>query len=257
VPKILKLLIAFGALALLCVLWLASCGFQMWLRSELNKQAIQFPGLKLTPIPLANTLVSPDSGNEAGCNGYVLDLPWPEKSLPSGEPNRRGACVFSNGQNMVMMYVGAPNEEINRFYGAPSMRPLLEQKYFGADPPRTNYEFVKRVLGVTPNTFPRYGGWMTLERDAKLFEQKKLIVRDTGADDVIYSVSTPSFQGFQFSSPSAKASVEVRLYSDKNKVTLQFLTTGKGKPLPQQDINAVVQSVKRDPRALMVEGGKN
>jgi hypothetical protein len=38
---------------------------------------------------------------------------------------------------------------------------------------------------------------------------------------------------------------------------LTFLTTGNGKPLPQQDINLVVQSVHRDPHAITVIGGKD
>lgn len=246
-PKVLKLLIGFGAVALVGCVWLFAFGIQGFIRREAVKETRQIPGLKLVPVALSNTLVSPASGNTGECGGYLLDLPWPEKQLPDTTPPSRGGCVFSNGKNMIIMYVGNPNDEINRFYGVASMRPLMEQKYFGNDAPKSEYELVKRVLASTPDSMPRYGGYTTIERDTKLFEAKKKIMRDTGTDDVIFDVSTPKFQGFQFSAPGAKASVEARLYNDKNRVTLQFMTTGKGKPLSQQDINSVLESVHRDP----------
>jgi hypothetical protein len=257
VPKILKLLIGFGAVAIVFFVWLFTFGFQTWVRGEAVDQARRFPGLKLVPVALNNTLQSPAWGNTGECSAYLFDLPWAGKQIADDTANSRGGCVFSNGKNMITAYVGGPDDERNRFYVVPGLRPLMEQKYFGNDPPKTDYQFVNMVLAITPDSLPRYGGYSVIERDMKLIDEKKKIVRDTGADDVIYSISTPAFQGFQFSAPTGKASVEVRLYNDQNKVLLTFLTTGNGKPLPQQDINLVVQSVRRDPHAITVIGGKN
>jgi hypothetical protein len=246
-PKILKLLIGFGALALVGFVWLFVFGIQAFLRNEAGRESHHMPGLKLVPVALDNTLVSPASGNYGECSGYLIQLPWPEKQLPSTTPPSRGGCVFSNAKNMITVYVGGPNEELNRFYVVPSLRPLMEQKYFGSDPPKNDYQFVKLVLAITPDTLPRYGGYSTIERDTKLFEVKRKIMLDTSPNDGIFNVSTPTFRGFQFNSPGGKASVEARLYNDQNELTLQFLTTGKGTPLPQPDINSVLESVHRDP----------
>jgi hypothetical protein len=256
-PKILKLLIGFGLLALVFFVWLFTFGIQTWIRGAASDEARKFPGLKLVPVALNNTLESPPTHNTAECSAYLLDLPWTDRQLPDDTKNSRGGCLFSNGQNMIMVHVGGPNDELNHFYVFPALRPINEQKYFGKDPPKTDYQLVKMALAITPDSLKRYGGWGSMERDSKLFDAKKKIVRDTGADDVIFFVATPVFQGFQFSAPESKPSVEVRLYNDQNKVTLQFLTTGKGKPLPQQDINLVMQSVCRDPNAITVSGGKN
>lgn len=247
-PKILKLLIGFGLLALIGVGWVFTFGIQMMMRSEAYKLAQRYPGLKLTPIPLANAAASPP-GNTENCNGYTIQMSWHGKEEPKNNVGGKSGCSFSDGKNIVAMYVGPPNQDLDNFYVIPSMRTLFEQKYFGTDPPKTDYELMKRVLATVPGSLPRHGGWGEIERDQKLYDAKKTIIFDTGVDDVIYSVSTPTFQGFQFSTPGAKASVEVRLYNDQNKVTLTFLTTGKGTPLPQPHINAVVQSVRRDPGA--------
>jgi hypothetical protein len=247
-PKVLKLLIGFGAVALLFFGWLFTFGIQTFVRGEASKLAQKHPGLRLTPVPLANTAVSLP-GNTENCNGYTIQMPWHGKEQPKNDVGGKSGCSFSDGRNIVAMYVGPSEQDLNNFYVIPSMRPLLEQKYFGNDPPKADYDLMKRVLAFTPDSLPRYGRWGEMELDEKLFDAKKTIIYDTGVDDVIYSLSTPAFQGFQFSKPGAKASVEVRLYSDQNKVTLTFLTTGKGTPLPQPDINVVVQSVRRDPNA--------
>jgi hypothetical protein len=245
-PKILKLLIAFGAIALLLLAWFGIFGFQTWVRSEANKDAQKRPGMRLTPVPLTNTLVNPP-GNSESCYGYFVRMPWQGKAQPKNDLSGKAGCSFSDGKNIVAMYVGDADEDLNNFYVVPSMRNLLQQKYFGNDPPKTDFDLIQRVLAFTPDALPRHGGWGEIERDTKLLGEKKSIVNDTGVDDVIYSISTPALQGFQFSAPGAKASVEVRLYNDENKVTLTFLTTGKGAPLPQPSINTVVQSVRRDP----------
>jgi hypothetical protein len=253
-PRILKLLLGFGAVAVLLFAWLFTFGMQTWIRGQVAKETKRFPGLALTPVALPNPLPSQSWGNPGACSGYLVDLPWAGTGLTVDGSNGGPHCVFNSARNMIVMIVGRPSDELNRFYVIPSYRALMEQKYFGNDPPKNDYQFLKIVLAITPDSFPRYAGWSEMDLDMKLFQEKTRIMRDTGTDDVIYSISSPPFQGFQFSAPNAKASVEVRLYNDKNKVTLQFLTTGKGTPLPQSDINSVVQSLRRDPNAVVTSG---
>ena len=88
-PKILKLLIGFGALALVGFVWLFVFGIQAFLRNEAGRESHHMPGLKLVPVALDNTLVSPASGNYGECSGYLIQLPWPEKQLPSTTPPSR------------------------------------------------------------------------------------------------------------------------------------------------------------------------
>jgi hypothetical protein len=246
-PKILKFLIGLGALVVVAVICFFVFGLPALMRSTTLDQARRNPALRVTPTPLTDTAQNPAPGHTVEFDGFLIDFPWPAQPVPA-DVRDSNTGLFTVGKQMITMYASGPGDELARFYVSPVFRQAMEAKYFGDDPPKNDYEFTRRVLAITPESLQRFNFWTEGERDLKLFDEKRNILRDAGGGDGIFSIATPLFRGFQFNTPKSKiASVDVRLYNEREKLYLTFLTQGDAPKATQPDINRIVQSIRRDP----------
>jgi hypothetical protein len=249
-PKILKVLIGLGVAAVVCVVVMWVLGAQWFAKVVSRKAALRHPVVLVVPKPLPDTTINNTPGTDEIFGAYSFEVPW--KEAPKVNEYGNGGSTYAFGERMVTVYQRPPDELIAQLQKNPQNQQNLDTLFEG-DRPKTDYEFVRRILNVTPDTFTWSMSKMETMRDGMLLALKTSTAPVEGAYGIFY-VTTPEFHGFQYGVPEAKyAGVSVDLYNDN--VLLKFtFREGGGTPaiIPQADINRIVQSVRssrifRDP----------
>ncbi len=247
-PKILKFLIGLGAVAVLCLIAGWFFGVQWFAKWVAAKSAQSSPVVRVVPKPLADTSVNNAPGTDESYRDYSFEVPWKDK--PKVNNYGAGGSVYAFGEHMVTVYALRPNGMIESLKKNPQNQQNIDTLFEG-DPPKTDYDFMRRILAITPDTFTWSMNKTEALRDGTLFFLKTKNVPAEAASGIFY-VTTPEFRGFQFGVPESKETgVEVDLYSDQVLLKFTFRERGGAPPIiPQPDINRIVQSVRKIPKLL-------
>ena len=108
---------------------------------------------------------------------------------------------------------------------------------FEGDPPKTDFEFMRRILNVTPENFTWSASKLETVRNGTLLALKTTTTPVEGASGIFF-VKTPEFQGFQYGVPEAKETgVSVDLYGKRALLRFTFRERGGAAAItPQADI---------------------
>jgi hypothetical protein len=242
-PKILKFLIGLGVVVVICLVTAWLFGVQWFAKWMVGKTASKNPLVRVVPKPLADTSINNAPGTDESYRNYSFEVPW--KDTPKVSNYGAGGSVYSFGPHTVTLYSLRPNGMIESLKKNPQNQQNIDTLFEG-DPPKTDYDFMRRILAITPDTFTWSMNKTEAVRDGTLLFVKTKNVPVEAASGIFY-VTTPEFHGFQYGVPESKETgVEVDLYSDRVLLKFTFRERG-GAPalIPQPDINRVVQSVRR------------
>ncbi len=244
-PKILKFLIGLGVVAFVCAVVAWVIGAQWFARWAVQRTAQRHPIVLVIPKPLADTSIDNAAGTDESFGAYSFETPW--KQTPKVDNYGDGGTTYSFGAHVVTIYQRPPDELISEFHKNPQNEQNLNNLFEG-DPPKTDLEFMRRILNVTPDNFTWSASKLETVRNGTLLALKTTTTPVEGASGIFF-VKTPEFQGFQYGVPEAKETgVSVDLYGKRVLLRFTFRERGGAAAItPQADINRVVQSVRSGP----------
>jgi hypothetical protein len=241
-PAFLKFLIGLGVVAVVCIVAAWFFGAQWFGKWAARKMAVRNPAVLVLPKPLPDTALNNAPGTDESFDGYFFQVPWKDKPIVNNYGAGGTMCSF--GMHTVTLYKLAPNMMTEGIKRNPQQQQNID-KLFAGDVPKTDYEFMRRILNVTPDSFNWTMDKMETVRDGLLLTLKSTAAPREGASGIFY-VTTPEFQGFQYGVPEAKETgVSVDLYGKNALLKFTFRERG-GAPavISQRDINRIVQSVR-------------
>jgi hypothetical protein len=240
-PKFLKFLIGLGVVAVVCVVVMWVFGAQWLAKFATHKAALKHPVVRMAPKPLADTAINNAPGTDESFGAYSFEVPW--KDTPKVNNYGAGGTTYAFGPHVITVYQRPPNELVESLQKNPQNQQNINNLFEG-DPPKTDYEFMRRILNVTPDTFTWSMSKLETVRDGMLLAIKTNAAPAEGLSGIFY-LKTPEFQGFQFGVPEAKETgVVVDLYGKRALLKFTFRERGGAAVItPQADINRVVQSV--------------
>jgi hypothetical protein len=248
-PKFLKFLIGLGVVAVVCVVVAWVFGAQLLAKMLTRNTARQYPVVLVVPKPLADVSINSAKGTAGVFGDYSFEVPWAAPPPPKVQSYGSGGSTYDFGGHVVTVYTRPPNEIMGSLRKNPQQQQYVDNLFEG-DTPKTDYEYVRRVLNVTPDTFTWSISKLETMRDGVLLASKANTTPHEGASGIFY-VTTPEFHGFQYGVPEAKQTgVSVDLYNKKVLLKFTFRERG-GAPavISQQDINRIVQSLHSESSA--------
>jgi hypothetical protein len=232
----------FAALALFLVWLFGVQAFVMWEARNVGRKA---PGVWATPVPLTDTTVSQPQGAPVSYCGYTFNIPWTDLNTGRSGPSDGSTAflVFRSNHAVVLMTSPANVLVDSMSNSAPGRR--NRDIVFGAEMPRTDYEFKLAALSLTPARF----AWFTPKREAirdfiLLMSKAMDMQPKSGAD--IFRFETPQFRGFQIGKPGTAAQiVQLELYSRDAQLKFIFGEPQASPPtVSQADINLIVHTIR-------------
>ena len=194
-------MIGLGILTVLCIAYIWFFGLQTFYVWEIRKLARTNPLMWTTPVALTDQSISQAPDQKFSYFGYDFEVPWddvdPVKTRVVADD--KAIVVFRSGNAVSFWTADA--------YGLLSMVALQGkmdqndlQQMFGKEAARSNLDFARAVLDMTPGRFSPFIPKMQAIQQGSLFMMKVAIMRSS-ASSGIFSVATKEFNGFQYGRP--------------------------------------------------------
>jgi hypothetical protein len=215
----------------------------------LTKRYINNPVMWKVPAALPDLTISTAPGMKLSYFGWEFEVPWndldPGKTKAIGKPPWQWQVIgFRSGRQIVFMR--HPANEWSKLLPPPT-DPKLKNAYkrlFGADA-SSDYAFTRATLEATPDQLTPFTFRRQAVRLALLLFFKSAEVGVHNAKSGIFMIDTSGFRGFQYGNPAKQPGTDDVLYSERGGIEFHFGSRSPNKaPIPQADINRVIQTVK-------------
>lgn len=204
------------------------------------------PEALMVPTPLPDSSTSKVAHREVSYFGYEFELPWDDvddqKSKTVGQIH---VTAFHSG-NVFWFSVFPPKTLINGVMKTVQLDPQRFQQLYGAEAFESDFNFHQVMLEMTPSQINPFVSRKQAVTGMTLLLMKAISMPP--ADSGIFSIRTPSFEGFQFESTDHRPfKITDEMYSKEGGVDVIFYQKAGGGALAlsQPEINRVIQSVRR------------
>lgn len=205
----------------------------------------KLPVVKITPSDLKDLSVNRAAGNKLTYFGYSFGIPWTDiDESKSKSGNKVQVVAFQSKMALTFVSV-APREFVSYIAKETGGEERLKGAY-GDQVVSSDYNFNRALLAMTPQSINPFGTRQSAARGFMLLFIKALALPPT-ASTGIYSLHTPSFQGFQFGDPGARPNrIQINLYDEHGAAEFTVACNAEcSVPITQADLNRISQSLVR------------
>lgn len=201
---------------------------------------------RVVPTELKDVSTSASPGKKLSYFGCEFEVPWSDldesqtQVLPESKHNMYTAWLsFRSGLKLFVV--------------------ITRRGAVGPD-----YASLKRIYEITPD---KIHYWSLIQgqgyRDARLLLLKSAFLQEIGhpregsspAETGIFNLRSQGYNGFQYGDPRSRPdTLELRVYSDDERVEIKFLQGGYDEPsgVTQPEINRIVQSLHKTASATPI-----
>lgn len=237
--------LSFGVAAILAVVLLWVYGAPLALLLSTRRDARTQPELWVVPKPLPATAAETSVGKSFSFFGYEFESPWTDVTV---ERKYQSVAVlnFSGGQGISVFASqdGGGTLQALKDGGADTAASL--ETVFGAEATRSNYDFVSRILNVTPGDLRVFSSRQKMVTNSVLLSTKQVEMYRVAGQ--LYCFETNAFRGFQKGDPLQDAVVTIEAFdAQDHKIQLLIGAKPNTSPRPTQaDINRILYSFRPD-----------
>ncbi|MGH9698441.1 MAG: hypothetical protein ACRD52_03175 [Candidatus Acidiferrales bacterium] len=208
----------------------------------------KMPDVAKIPLPLSDLSISKVPHRTVSYFGYEFELPWDDVDEKKDKTVGTIHISYSRSGNAFWFSTFPPKEFANYVMKATKLDPQGFRQMFGNDAFESDYGFHQKMLQLTPSKITPF-----VSRRQAVAGQMLLMIKAISmpkADSGIFSIHSPSFEGFQFENPQARPSrITEELYSNDGGIDVMFIQKVEGSvpTISQSEINRVIQSIRKIP----------
>ena len=213
------------------------------------------PIARVVPIELKDNTFSSAAGTKLSYLGYDFEVPWSDldqsktELYPKDNPEKSAAVfVFHSGLRLWLKVV--PQREFANLWATDfKTPPRAFDAIFGVGSANSDYVFVNNVYSFSPDKMHHWSGAPSTHIREEMVLIAKSMMLTKAADDGIFHLHTPLFEGFQQGNPNKnRNTVVVDVYAGDDHVEILFLQKDyQNSPgVTQPEINSIIQSLHRN-----------
>jgi hypothetical protein len=249
-----RVLISFGIVILVCVIYLWLFGTQTFFVVVAHNAAQKLPFVKLKPVELTDLSISQAPGMKLAYFGYEFEVPWTDfdKERTKIVGGNKAIIVFRSG-NVLSVWSGPPHEFVNGLLEQGKIDRNTFRKVYGDEVLQSDYNFQRLILETTPDKITLLSSRKTATSQAMLLMVKAICV-PADPNSGIFAVQGREFRGFQYGRPQSPPKLlDVELFPEDGHLDLLFGQKKDGPTaISQADINRVVQTIHKVPAEVAV-----
>ncbi len=196
-----RVLVSFGIAVVVGGTYLWLFGTQTFFVLEAHNAGRKLPFIKQAPIQPMDLSISQAPGMKLSYFGYEFEIPWTdidqEKTKIIGE--NKAIIVFRSG-NVISVWSGPPHELMKVLLEETKIDRTTLQQVYGDEALRSDYNFKKLILEITPDKFTIFSSSRTAVSQGMLL-LLKAISTPGDPNSGIFEVRTKVFKGFQYGRP--------------------------------------------------------
>jgi hypothetical protein len=241
-----RVLIAIGIAVIVGGMYLWLFGVQTGCALIARYSYRKIPDVAKTPVPLSDLSISNVRHRTVSYFGYEFELPWDDVDEQKDKTVGTIHLSYSRSGNGFWFSTFPPKEFVNGIIKMGKLDPQSFRQLYGDEAFESDFAFHQKMLQLSPSKITPF-----ISRRQAVAGQMLLIIKATSmpkAASGIFSIQTPSFEGFQFENPQAHPSkITDELYSNDGGINLIFYQKldGSAPTISQPEINRVLQSIRK------------